>query len=279
MISTQLFTIHDALDRYGGFVRYYDTTEPMRQLAKIISTEACTNILACCGGGNQALTILGSSPIIRFLYAVDTNEAQLFTLAGKALFLKEKRRLPSFKELTQTYPGKIAAVKKNIRRLFHFQLQHSITKKKIMLPQKLSKSYSLIIDDGLFVLAKDNLFWQKEPQFISQICNNVNRLRFIHGDIFDCSNYFRKGFLDVIYLSDIYWQEKLDYYQIKARKLVDLLCLGGRVICHIDPGDEFMGKGISPGQIFKEQAKQMHLQFILYPEVKDYLVFKRMKKA
>ena len=78
--------INKALKRYGGFVKYFDTTEPLPQLAELVSAGDCRNILACCGGGNQALTILGASSGVDALWAVDINPAQLFVLAAKAFF-------------------------------------------------------------------------------------------------------------------------------------------------------------------------------------------------
>ncbi len=38
--------INEAIKRFGGFVRYYDTTESLQQLAKLISVGDCQNILA-----------------------------------------------------------------------------------------------------------------------------------------------------------------------------------------------------------------------------------------
>ena len=270
--------IQTTLKQFGGFVRYYDTTEPMEQLAAIVSSEPCEDILVCCGGGNQALTILGVVAQIKSLCAVDINAAQLFVLAGKISFLKQKNNLPSFEQLKQLYHGKIAAVKKNIRSLEEMNLQHIFTGKQIVTPKKLAKNYALIVDDGMFSLFEKKIFWYENETFISQICSNIDCVKFMHMDIFDSSDYFKKQSLDLIYLSDIYWQEKLEYYQVKLTRLVELLRPRGRIICFLDSGDDFMGQGISPSRMLIQQAKELELQVKQYKNSKRYIVLKRMKK-
>lgn len=103
--SCEKIGINKVLKRFGGFVRYYDTTEPLPQLAALVSAGDCRNILACCGGGDQALTMLGAGGGRNALWAVDVNPAQLFVLAAKAFSLKQRNVLPSFGQLRQAYPG------------------------------------------------------------------------------------------------------------------------------------------------------------------------------
>lgn len=78
--------IQKALERFGGFVRYFDTTEPLAELVNIVSSGSCKNILACCGGGDQALTMIGAASQARSLCAVDINAAQLFCWQRKPIF-------------------------------------------------------------------------------------------------------------------------------------------------------------------------------------------------
>ena len=270
--------INEALKRFGGFVRYYDTTEPLSQLAVLVSTGNCRDILACCGGGDQALTMLGASSMVRTLWAVDINPAQLFILAAKAAFLKKKKSapfLPSFGQLYQEYPQRIAAVEKDIRPLQN--LYHLATGKRNAYPIGLSKKYAVVHEDGMFVRSESGPFWNQASLFAQKVRGRLSRLQFSRMDIFDSPDHFKRGSLDLIYLSDIFWQEKLMYYQLKLAKLADLLRPGGRIISHFDPGDDFWGRGVSPGRILAQQARELALR-IDTREQNGYLVFERIRK-
>lgn len=268
--------INQAVKCFGGFVRYYDTTEPLEQLAALVSTGDSRNILACCGGGNQALTMLGAGGGKDSLWAIDTNAAQLFVLAAKAIFLKQKKTMPSFGQLRRDYPGRIAAVKKNRRSLKQMQLCHTVTGGIIAPPAALVERYSLIMDGEMFISSKPGPFWQEDKLFISQVRARLNSLRFVQMDIFDSPEYFKKGSLDLIYLSDIYWSEALAYYQAKLVRMVGLLRPGGRIISYLDPGDDFMGQGFSPGRMLVQQAKKLSLK-INMNQNGGYLVLERTR--
>ncbi|MDP2653388.1 MAG: hypothetical protein Q8Q08_05085 [Candidatus Omnitrophota bacterium] len=269
--------IYKALKRFGGFVRYYDTTEPLPQLAALVSSGDCRNILACCGGGNQALTILGAVHGRCSLWAVDTNPAQLFVLAAKAFLLKKNKAMPSFERLRKAYPGRIAAVKKNVRSLQQVYLYHAVTGKKIVPPAGLAEKYELITDDEMFVLRESGPFWEKDLWFADRVRERLDCLRFVRMDIFDSPDYFKRGSLDLIYLSDIFWQETLAYYQVKLARMMGLLRSGGRIISYLDPGDDFMGCGVSPGRLLAQCAQKFDLK-VNANKAGGYLVLERMRR-
>jgi SAM-dependent methyltransferase len=270
--------IHKALKLFGGFVRYYDTTEPLQKLAALVSAGNCRNILACCGGGDQALTMLGAGGGRGALWVVDTNPAQLFVLAAKALFLKQKKLMPSFGQLRQAYPGRITAVKKNIRRLQQVHLCHMVTGKIIAPPAGLAERYAFIMDDEMFVLSKSGPFWKEDLLFMARVRAGLGLLRFARMDIFDSPDYFKQGSLDLIYISDIFWSEALAYYQLKLAKMAGLLRPGGRIISHLDGGDDFMGQGVSPGRVLAGQARDLALKMDT-DQANGYLVLERMRRG
>jgi len=276
MNSCEKIGFNKALKRFGGFVRYYDTTEPLSQLARLVSAGNCRNILACCGGGDQALTILGAGGGRGALWAVDINPSQLFVLAAKAFFLKQKNSMPSFGQLRQVYPGRIAAVKKNIRRLQQMYLCHTVTGKMIAPPAGWAERYSLVLDGQMFVLSESGPFWQKDLLFTARVRAGLGCLRFAQMDIFDSPDYFKQGSLDLIYMSDIFWPETLAYYQAKLARMVGLLRPGGRIISYLDAGDDFMGRGVSPGRVLVQQARKLALK-IDTDQANGYLVLERMR--
>lgn len=277
MRSCEKIGINKALKRFGGFVRYYDTTEPLSKLATLVSAGDCRNILACCGGGDQALTMLGAGGGKDGLWAIDTNPAQLFVLAAKAAFLRQKNSVPSFEQLRQAHPGRIAAVRKNIRRLQQMRLCHLVTGKIIDPPSALAQGYALMMDGEMFVSSKSGPFWQKDPLFTTQVRAYLDCLRFTQMNIFDSHDYFKPRSLDLIYMSDIFWPEALTYYQAKLTRMVNLLRPGGRIISYLDPGDDFLGRGVSPGRMLAQQAKKLALE-VRTDQAGGYLVLERMRK-
>lgn len=267
--------ISKALKSFGGFVRYYDTTEPLPQLARLASSGNCRNILACCGGGDQALTMLGAGNGRAALWAVDINPAQLFVLAAKAYFLKQKNLMPSFEFLRQAYPGRIAAVKKNMRRMRQVHLHHTVTGKMIAPPAGLAERYSLVIDDEMFILKESGPFWQKDPLFTARVRARLGLLRFARMDIFDSPDHFKQRSMDLIYMSDIFWPETLAYYQEKLVRMVGLLRPGGRIIAYLDAGNDFMDRGVSPGRMLAQKARALALKIDLDQDNSRYLVLER----
>ncbi len=270
--------IHKALKCFGGFVRYYDTTEPLPKLAALVSAGASRNILACCGGGNQALTMLGAGGGRGALWAVDINPAQLFVLAAKALFLKQRNLMPSFEQVRRTYPGRIAALKKNMRRLAQMHLCHTVTGKTITPPAGLAERYVLVIDDEMFVLPESGPHWQEDPSFTARVRAGLGYLRLAQMDILDSPNYFKPGSLDLIYMSDIFWPQALAYYQARLARLAGLLRPGGRIISYLDEGDDFMGRGVSPGRLLLQQAQRLSLKVEYDRDNSRYLVLERCRR-
>jgi len=265
-----------ALARFGGFVRYYDSTEPLSDLADIICSGPCRRMMACCGGGDQVLTMLGVPADVQSLCAVDINAAQLFVLAGKARFLEQRKAFPTFEQLASGYPGRIAAVKKDIRDLGRMPLLRSGTGKVVNLPEGFGKHYSLVVDDSMFVFPESGPFWKNDPLVIERIRDRISRLEFAHIDIFDSPQYFRSGTLDLIYLSDIHWQEDLAYYRAKLAALVELLCFNGRIVTYLDSGDHYLGQGISPGRMLLQHAQDFSLRVGQHKR-NGYLVLERME--
>lgn len=269
--------INQALRRYGGFVRYYDTTEPLSELATLITAGVCRNILACCGGGNQTLTMLGAGVGIRTLWAVDINPAQLFILAAKAKFLDKMRFspfLPSFKQLQEIYPQKISPVKKDIRPLK--QLYNLENDRLIIPPSQMIRKYSVVHDDGMFIRPESGPFWQNDPTFVERVRETLPSLRFLRADILDAPEYFKEGSLDLIYFSDIYWQGMTDYHVDKLVGIVKLLRPNGRIIGYIDPGEDFGGRGISPLEVLTKNARKLALR--VDKEKCGYIVIQRGHK-
>ncbi len=277
MILTKKIGVREALRKYGGFVRYFDTTEPLEQLAAIASAGPSRDILACCAGGNQVLTMIGAASGIRSLWAVDINPAQLFVLAAKSIELRKKRSLPTFEQILKAYPGKIAAVQKNVRSLRQMKLCHMTTGQIISPPRALMERYALVMDGGMFVDQSVRPRWQSDQSYITKVKRNLDRLYFARMDIFDAPECFKESSLDLIYLSDIYLPEALSFYQMKLVGLVKLLRCKGRIVCYLDPGDDYMGKGISPATLLVKGSRKLGLN-VLMNRYARYLVLERIMR-
>jgi hypothetical protein len=271
--------IPKALKLFGGFVRYYDTTEDLSKLAALVSSGDHQNILACCGGGDQALTMLGASPRQGSLWAVDINPAQLFVLAAKASYLKKNDLMPSFEQLQKLHPGRVGAVKKNVRRLQEMYFYHTATGKKIAPPAAMAEKYKLITSNEMFVARRSMLFWKEDPLFIARVRARLGNLHFSQMDIFDTPEHFKQGSLDLIYLSDIFWPEALPYYQAKLTLMAGLLRPGGIIISCLDQGDDFMGRGVSPGLMLAGQAGRSALKIDKDHTDGGYLVLERVRRG
>ncbi|MBL8014252.1 MAG: hypothetical protein JNN05_10430, partial [Candidatus Omnitrophica bacterium] len=83
--------IKEVFDVCGGFVRYFGTTEVMENMASFVDRKKALRILACCAGGDQALTFLGNGKKGTEVFAFDQNPAQLFVLACKADYLENPK--------------------------------------------------------------------------------------------------------------------------------------------------------------------------------------------
>lgn len=184
--------------------------------------------------------------------------------------------MPSFEQLRQAYPGRIAAAKKNIRPLHQVNLCHTLTGRMVAPPTALAESYSLVIDGEMVVLPKSGPFWGKDRLFMSRVRTGLGRLRFARMDIFDTPEYFKGGSLDLIYMSDIFWPEPLAYYQTKLARMAGLLRPGGRIIAYLDAGDDFMGRGVSPGRLLAQEARLLALKVDINQS--GYLVLERVRK-
>jgi hypothetical protein len=269
---------HRALKYFGGFVRYYDTNEPLPELAALVSAGDYRNILACCGGGDQALTMLGAAGGKGSLWALDTNSAQLFVLAAKAIFLKKHKLIPSFEQLQQTYPGRITAIKKYYTSMQDVHLYHRATGKIIVTPSTFAQKYALVEESRMLVLSNSKPFWQKNRSFINRVSNRIGSLKFTLMDIFDSGDYFEQGSQDLIYMSNVLWPETLRYYQDKLSRMVGLLRPGGKIISWLAPWNNIIGRGVSPGHMLAQGARDLFLKIDSNRINKGYLVLERMKK-
>jgi hypothetical protein len=267
--------VQQALKSFGGFVRYYDSTEPLPSLAGLVSAGDYRNILACCGGGDQALTMLGAGGGKGVLWVVDTNPAQLFVLAAKSDLLKKKGSWPSFGQIRQNFPGRVAGVKKNISRFHQKSLYNRATGQFMPLPESLSEKYSLIIGNEMFVLPHSGPYWKNDRLFKSRVIARLGKLQFARMDIFDSPDYFRQRSLDLIYISDIFLQEALSYFQAKLARMAGLLRPGGLIVNYLDPGDDLMGEGTSPGRLLAQQARKLGLKISSSQDGSGYIVLER----
>ncbi len=272
--------VKQALKYFGGFVQYYDSTvnRHLPQFASWVSERDCRNILACCGSGDPALTMLGAGGEKEALWAVDINSAQLFVLAAKACFLKKNNRMPTFQQIERLYPGKIAAIKRTVRRLQDADLIHMLSGKKIVLPVGLGESSGVVINKEMWVAGESGPYWKNDPLFVSRVCARLGRLQFLWMDIFDSSDYFKPGSLDLIYMSNIFLLEGLAYYQVKLEKMIGLLRSGGRMICHVEKDMAPDGFVFSPGRLLAEKASRLDLK-VNSDQASEYVVLERIGKA
>ncbi len=280
MNSCEKIGINKALNRFGGFVRYYDTTESLPLLAKLVSTGDCQDILACCAGGNQVLTMLGASQRVRALWAIDNNPAQLFVLAAKAVFLKKKKSapfLPSFGQIQRMYPQRVVAVERDLRHLN--RLYHLSTGKETILPSGFAGKYAVLHEEGIFVLEDSGPFWQKDPLFAARIRSRLSRIRFLWMDIFNSPAHFKPGAFDLIYLSDIFWPGTTPFHIENMRQMARLLRMGGRIVSRIGYyGENFLGRGgVLPARILVPQAQELALQ--VETDNPGYFVLRRKGKG
>ena len=104
-------------------------------------------------------------------------------------------------------------------------------------------------------------------------------LRFVRMYILDSPDNFKQGSLDLIYMSDIFWPEALAYYQAKLARMAGLLRPGGRIISCLDSGDDFMGRGVSPGRMLAQQARKLALKIDTHEAGSRYLVLERMRRG
>lgn len=253
-------SVQQALRSLGGFVRYYDSTEPLAALAAITAAGNYKNILACCGGGDQALTILGAGGGRAGLLAVDINPAQLFVLAAKAEHLKATGSLPAFVHIQKAYPGRVAAIKRNLSRLHQKCLCDRATGKVVPIPERLGEKFSLILSNEMFMLPQSGPYWRSDGNFSSRVIRALGNLRLARMDIFDCPDHFEPATVDFIYISDIYWQESLPYFQAQLARMAALLRPGGLIVNYLDSGDDQMGQAASPGRMLQQQAARLGLE-------------------
>ncbi|MBF0485623.1 MAG: hypothetical protein HQL16_03810 [Candidatus Omnitrophica bacterium] len=253
-----ILTAREALQAYGGHVKYFESTEKLSDLLKLSGKKA-NNILACCASGDQALTLLGALKVSGFLYAFDANPAQLFLLAGKALFLADQKKSPfvsSFEDLEAKYPGVISRLPADLRRVDKL---YNISKKKFQLmPEAFHQKFIFQSDNGMY--SSRPPFWSNDKKFTSGIKANIHKLRFLHSDLFYVDQWFGRNSLDLIYLSDISLMAVTPFYMTKISSLVSLLTSEGIILGHSDNGEQYLSQGQSVIDVLRKKSKILGLE-------------------
>lgn len=251
----------EAVVVYGGYVRYYHSTESCRYLADLAGERKPQRVLACCGGGDQALTLLAGLDKKGVLWAFDLQPAQLFVLAAKALFMAQRKKIPfypSFSGIQKMYPGRISAQPPDRRRVDRL---YAVKAKCFRNPPQLfQEKFFYECDGGLFEDRKQIPFWSRDPGYVREICQNALRLRLLRADLFYLDDFFRPATADLIYVSDIAWAGLQPFLLQRLAASFALLKKGGCLAANADSGERFMGKGVSVADMLKKNASRLGLR-------------------
>jgi hypothetical protein len=227
--------IEEMMTTCGGFVRYFGTNEPVSHIASVLEKTVFRRVLACCGGGDQALTLLGLAGRPSEIYAFDMNLAQLFVLACKAQLFKDKKMktyAPSFDRISRLNMGRIRALPNDVRPVD--TLLTIPGERKIALEHVFAGRFGYEVDTGMHDFLKKNIYWADDARFISRIRSGLPALKGIHCDLLSLSDWFAPDYLDVIYVSDIPLHNAIPYYLERLRCLVDCLAPGGLFIGNLE---------------------------------------------
>ncbi len=230
-VNKKPMKIKEVLDAYGGFVRYFGTTELMQNMVAYVDPKKPLQILACCGGGDQSLTFLGHCQKGTEVYAFDLNPAQLFVLACKAVYLEDTKLKvfdPTFDRISRLHLGRIRKLPRNVQKIT--KLVNLRGNKNIDLKEDFREKFGFEIDSGLFDFKPQSLHWVKDRRFMAAIRKQLHHLNFIREDVLYISDWFAKGSLDVIYLSDIPLHNAIPYYLERLNTLILRLKPGGLVM-------------------------------------------------
>ncbi len=223
----------------GGFVRYFGTNEPVIHIAKVMEGRQPRRVLACCGGGDQALTFLGLAKEHPEVYAFDMNPAQLFVLACKARLLEEgqvKTFSPSFDRISRSNLGRIRALPQDVRRIS--RLVNIPARKAVRVSADFAGKFGFEVDSGMYDYCQKNVYWANDKRFIMKIRASLAGLKAIHADALSVADWFAREYLDIIYVSDIPLHNAIPFYLERLRALVDRLSPGGLVIGNAEDQQE-----------------------------------------
>ncbi len=250
----------EAVTVYGGYVRYYHSTESCRDLARLAEERKLKQVLACCGGGDQALTLLAGLDKKGIFWAFDLQPAQLFVLAAKALYLLERKSppfYPSFSVIQKMYPGRISAQppdRRRVDRLYDARLKCFRDPFKMF-----QKRFLYECDGGLFEDGQRTPFWSRDRDYCQCICRNIVRLRLLRGDLFYLDHFFKPATVDLIYVSDISLVAAQDFLLQRISATVALLRRGGCLAANADSGERFLGNGISVADMLERNSSRLGL--------------------
>jgi hypothetical protein len=261
--TSPFLTIDQAIRTYGGHVRYFKSTEPLQDILALAARKANT-ILTCCGGGDQAITLLATIKGTGKLYAFDLNPAQLFVLAAKLISLSSGAptpALPSWEELQQLYPGQLAPWPQDLR---HIDRVYDTRKKCFKsLPDGFSRHFAFECDEGMHAArSTPPPFWMKNKQLLARIRSNIGRTRLLHADLFYVNNYFPKAYFDLIYISDISLIGPNDFYRKRIEGVLALLSRSGIIIGSQDQGEKYQASGETLITFLKNNRKTFGLDLI-----------------
>lgn len=250
----------EAVTVYGGYARYYHSTESCRDLANLAEERKLKHVLACCGGGDQALTFLAGLEPKGSLWAFDLQPAQLFVLAAKALYLAGRKTppfYPSFSVIQKMYPGQISPQppdRRGVERLYDVRLKCFRDSLRMF-----QQRFLYECDGGLFEDGQKTPFWSQDREYSRRICRNISQLRLLWGDLFYLDHFFRPATIDLMYVSDITLVASQNFLLLRLSATVALLKRGGCLAANADSGEKFLGNGIPVADMLERNSARLGL--------------------
>lgn len=260
----KIYEVKEAIKVYGGYVKWYHSTERLDKLVQLTAQRTYKNMLACCGGGDAALTLSSMLKPEGKAYIFDINPAQLFVLAAKAVFLAKQKKppfYPDFKELKNIYPDTIFEQPQDYR--FINKLYNIKEKNYKRFSHGFSRELVFLCDDGIFIEPNGEPFWKDNLYFVKRVKSRVGNLRLMHTDFFYADDLFAAKFFDLIYISDMCLNSAANFYLKRLTGILKLLAPGGLIIGNLDSGDRHLNTGKCLIEILKEYSRHFNL------EVKD----------
>lgn len=275
IISSQILTIPQALKEFGGHVRYYAPTESSKEILNFIKSPI-RNALCCCGSGNQVIALLTALNKTGYMFAFDTNPAQLFVLAAKAKFISKQKKLPfvpSFETISKKYPKTIFPQPQDLRTVEGF---YDLKNKRFMsIATSFPKSFAFECDEGMFNHQHHiEPFWSRDIDHIRRIKDNIPRLRFLHANLLYLNTLFPNNFFDLIYISDITFLKPTDFYTKKLSSVLKLLIPGGIIIGNSDPGEKYASNCQSAIDILRRNKHSLKLK--IYAQKNNLYALKKL---
>jgi hypothetical protein len=212
-------SIQEALESYGGTVKFFGTNEALHDMADLLQTKAFRNVLGCCAGGDQCLTIMGAAKSLENFYAFDNNPAQLFILAYKANLIANKNLRefsPSLAKICSSYKNQVTP--SQLHPVEITKTMNRKTRKIVPLPPSFMKKYVSVLGNTDFI--EKPVYWKDHPLFLSAIRTNLKKLRFVYSELLLLPEWFPRSYFDLIYLSDIFFPTIVSKHWLKRLKLL-----------------------------------------------------------